>query len=439
MKTELYRYSIHPLVVKVNRETELEIRPSGEPYQFRANKEYVLRVCGMTRRSAEPAGPQGEEVPATIQNGCLCFRYTFDKEEAYSIRVYQKKAGQKRPELQKNYLRLSVYALEDDLFALRPLKGDFHAHSCRSDGKETPAVVAANYRAVGFDFMALTDHMSYGPSQETQAAYREVSLGMRILNGEEVHTPENYVHIVHVGGSASVNALYEEDDETYYEEVARIQQTLDMPEEYRFPYAACLWAIEKIRAVGGLAIFCHPYWLEDVYNVPEALTRAILKSNAFDAFELLSGVNAYENNLQTALYNDLRAEGCRMPVVGSSDAHHTVNPTNRFNRVFTIVFAEENTAEGILKAVKNRMTAPVEVFENSVDCNVQGPYRLVSYTRFLLEYYFAPQTQFFCLEEGLLMRQYALGNTAAGERLALLHDRTDRYYRKRFGRTVGQR
>ncbi len=425
MKTELYRYAIHPLVVPVNKQTEFTVQPLETQFTFDDTKQYTVKVCSLTRTPYGDYAPQGNECECTVQNGCLCFAYCCDREEECFIRIYQ--TGKK-----DMLVELSVYALEADLFALRPLKGDFHVHTCRSDGKETPAAAVSSYRAQGFDFTVVSDHREYAPSVEAQKAFADIPLGMRIVNGEEVHTPGNYVHIIHFGGNRSVNALYENEMDDYYAEVEEIMQTEELPYEDAFTYAACIWAARKIKEFGGLAVFCHPFWIADMYNVPPELSRLFLMGTEFDAFELIGGQTAHENNMQTALYNELRAQGCAMPVLGASDSHGTIN-RGLFNKMYTIVFAQENETKSILSAVRKGMTAPVEVYADSVNYSVHGSYRLVSYTRFLLEHYFAPQA-LLCQEEGILMRLYLLGDKQAGERLAQLKDRTDDYYKKRFGK-----
>ena len=58
----------------------------------------------------------------------------------------------------ENMACFRVYAVEEDLAELRAFKGDTHLHSNRSDGEGTPFEVACQYRAAGYDFIAITDH-----------------------------------------------------------------------------------------------------------------------------------------------------------------------------------------------------------------------------------------------------------------------------------------
>lgn len=420
MKTELFRYSITPGIVKIGEATTLCINTLEPQLAFTADNAYKIEVWGLTRVTFSEFATHDNVFDVKAKDGKLVFTFSFDLESEYFVRVFEQDSN-------KHFLQLSVYALEEDLYALRPLKGDFHIHSCRSDGKESPAVVAANYRKSGFDFMAVTDHHRYDPSKEAQDAYADVPLGMLILNGEEVHTPDNYVHVINFGGDSSVNDMYRADEDRYYADIQHIIDTNDLPYEDKFTYAANMWAVEKIRATNGLAVFCHPHWINNTYNVPDSLSIAFLKNNIFDAFEVIGGQSAHENNMQTALYHQLRSEGVKIPITGASDSHGTIINSGLFNKMYTVVFAQDNTRDSIVHAVKDFMSVAVHVYEDSVNYNVHGSYRLVSYAGFLIENYFA-LTQQLCEEEGILMRAHSLGDSGATQRLAQLKQRTDNFY-----------
>jgi len=418
MKTELYKYSIFPLLNPTGSPVKLSISAREPQLAFNPKKKYKIEVYSLVRPTAGKFQIDGNVFYPEPQNGALNFEYIFEDEAEYYIRVFYDGES-------KQFLQLSVYAMREDLFALRPLKGDFHVHTCRSDGKEHPAVAAANYREAGFDFTALTDHLRYEPSVEAQKAYQGVQLGMAIINGEEVHSPDNFVHVVHFGGSSSVNALFEYDDDDYRRQVQEIVDQGDIPYDDKFVYAANRWVSERIRERGGLSIFCHPHWINNTYNVPDSLSRAFLENGVFDAFELIGGQSSHENNMQTAFYNQLRSEGVSIPITGASDSHGTFN-SNLFDKMFTVVFAQANAGPSIIEAVKQGMSAAVEVYSGG-EYSVHGSYRLVSYTRFLLEYYF-PHTRNLCSPQGRLMRDYFEGVPRAGERLGEVAGVTDDFY-----------
>ena len=138
------------------------------------------------------------------EQGCLSFEHTFTGEQEHSIRLH-------RGEETAPFLRTSVYSLEEDLFRRRPYLGDFHLHSCYSDGVETPEFVAAMYRQEGYDFMCLTDHGRMDSSRRAISFYEGLPLDFKIHPGEEVHSPGNPVHILNFGGDFSVDVYKRQD------------------------------------------------------------------------------------------------------------------------------------------------------------------------------------------------------------------------------------
>ncbi len=432
MKNELYFYLALPSVFCVGKKTPITVKPLDSRYAFKTDGAYTVQVLPLTRNRMKLDLPAMTALPE-VKDGCLYFDWTFDAEEEYFLRIF---SGEQR------LTQLSVYALNADLYALRPLKGDTHVHSCRSDGRETPEVVAANYRAAGFDFMALTDHRRFEPSLEAIAAYADVKLGMTQMTGEEVHSPKTYLHIVHFGGQYSVNQIFRDDEDAFLRDVSWIMRTAKIPfedEDTRYVYASALWCVEQIRKAGGVAILPHPHWISNVFNVPDELTKAFFLDDVFDAFELIGGQSAHENNFQTQLYYAMREEymekrGKRMalPVLGASDSHGTIN-AGWFNRKYSVVFAADRQPESILSAIRAGLSCAVEVYEDSSNYTVHGPYRLSRYARFLCENYF-PRTQKLCEPDGALMREYRLGLEGAAETLYARRNVTDRFSAQYFGR-----
>ena len=80
--------------------------------------------------------------------------------------------------------------------------------------------------------------------------------------------------------------------------------------------------------------------------------------------------------------------------------------------------------DSITSAIKNHLSVAVECEVGEKE-RVHGSYRLVKYTRFLLDYYF-PAHDELCVEEGRLMREYALGSTEAGTALTALAPRVEK-------------
>jgi hypothetical protein len=280
-------------------------------------------------------------------------------------------------------------------------------HSSASDGKEAPAYVAAACRQIGLDFMALTDHRNYAASLEAQAAFAGLPVDLRIYPGEEVHAPGNRVHIVNFGGSFSVNQRFADDPAAYQAEVQALSAGLtDLPPDYRAEYASCLWCYCQIQQGGGLAIFCHPYWLfEDFarFNVPEGLIARHLAELPFDALEVVGGYSRREytsNYLQTARYYAASAAGRLIPAVGVSDAHGC-QTGELFGWYYTIAFSPSGDLPDLVRSIRSGYSVAVEAHPD-LPPRAHGPFRLVVFAQFLLREVFPWHDQL-CAQEGRLM------------------------------------
>ncbi|MDP3176964.1 MAG: hypothetical protein Q8M76_03600 [Spirochaetaceae bacterium] len=416
MKTELQNYSIFPKVVPAGRSVRIRIAPRGAHAAFDPEAEYLLRFMPL-QENVEPLGL--EAYPSAVlrsEGGELSFERAFVGEQEHYVRIYR------LPDRKVETVQLSLYSLPPDLYERRPLRGDTHAHSSYSDGKEYPDIVAANYRKAGYDFMAITDHERWEPSGIAARAFAGFPVDLRIFPGEEVHAPGNHIHIVAFGGDWSVNELFRRDKAAYRREVLALMAEREVPPGVdAFEYAACRWVFDRIREAKGLGVFVHPHWISKVYHVPDRMTERLFENAPFDAFELIGGHPQISNNLQTAFYNDARARGLRIPIVGASDSHGTING-EWFDRMYTIVFALGDGKDDIVEAVKGLYSVAVEHYEGE-HYRVYGPYRLVKFAIFLLEEYF-PIHDELCFEEGRLMKELACGDPEAAAALGRLSGRT---------------
>ena len=431
---QLNNYDVFPKVLAAGRETTVHIRALGNRTVFGEDKEYTVAVCELDGGNPHHFPKTGSftHVKAVCDaEGTLSFTYAFPTEQMYFLRVL---------EGDHFHCELNVYAVGDDLVGRYPFLGDLHMHTCRSDGSQIPAVVCAEYRRFGYDFTVISDHHRYYPSLEAIEAYRGVPTEMTIVPGEEVHLPPVHdksgdVHIVNFGGEYSVNGLVEATQiwekgkdlkyralrtenvpdvmtqDEYSDELEAYAATLDIPDDIdRIPAAICSWAFAQIKKAGGLAIFAHPNWIENVYHVPEKLTDWLFEKREFDAFEVLGGERYYEQNgFQTARYNDERAKGHRVPIVGSTDSHSCYDTNKGYDVCSTIIFSPENERKALIESVRGFYSVAVDTI--SKEFRVVGEARFVRYVTFLLQYYF-PLHDDLCFEEGRLMKQYATGTAA---------------------------
>ena len=422
-------YEIYPAVVPTDKPTEMTVAPAEKAFIFPDGTPYRLIIIPIDGDEPDYQFPIAREVvDVTAEGGVLRFTHTFRGEQEFLIQMEY---------AEKKVTEFYVYALAEDLYKLRPLRGDFHSHSFRSDGKRDPAALAGHYREQGYDFDALTDHNRYYPGGEIDETYAGVKMGFTRVYGEEIHAPTSTVHIVHVGGKQSVAAKYVHEREAYEAEVTEYETRVpaEIPESYRYRYARAMWAADKIHEAGGLAIFAHPYWRPSgrVHNVRDEFAQILLKSGMFDAYELIGGMGQVGNNRSVAMWAELRAEGVTIPVVGSSDVHG-IEKAGTFPHYFTICFAEANENDAIIGAVRAGNCTAVEAVgdEYARQYRCYGSLRLVSYAQFLLKTYF-PRRQRICQGEGTAMRAYAMEDAPA-ELIELLAEQSARFEDRFFGR-----
>ncbi len=458
INNHLHNYDIYPKVFPENKEIEICIKPLGKHVEFSKDADYRIVVCpfftGVPHNYPELENFV-EIKPALGDDGILRFTHAFKDEQEHYIRLYDD--NEDDPE---KIFQLSVYSLKEDLVGRYPFKGDLHMHTCRSDGKQSPAIVSSYYRKYGYDFFAITDHRRYYPALEAMDAFKDVPIEFRILPGEEVHLPRvgcynNDVHIVNFGGKYSVNALisdsahnlevgtseslrsYEGKEcpeiitpEQYKDEVLALAETLDIPDGVpKFSYASCVWIFNHIKNAEGLGIFAHPYWISNVIQVPEVLTDYLLETKPFDAFEVLGGELNYEQNgFQTQKYYEDRAKGRNYPIVGSTDSHSCFN-NDKALCASTIIFSPENEREALIDSVKKFYSVAIDSI--STEFRIVGDFRLSKYACFLMQNYF-PLHDDLCYEEGRLMKDYACGDADAGETLKFISGRMAKQRRKYF-------
>ena len=421
-------YAIYPAVVPSNKETDMAIIPTEKAFYFVEDSKYELTIIGQD--NDEPnykCLTSHEKITVEGHGGVLRFAYTFAGEQKYLILI--------KKEDETLLGTVALYALHEDLYDLTPLKTDLHSHSCRSDGARDPSAEAGHYREQGYDCFALTDHNRFYPGGEIDETFDGVETSFFRIPGEEVHAPGSIVHIVHIGGKSSVDEIYCKDEARFTRETDEYMTKVPshVPEQYRERYAKSMWATDKIHEAGGIAIFPHPFWLpgsSKTHNVCVEFAKILLRSGMFDAYELIGGMKQLGNNLSVALWSEMREEGVKIPVVGSSDVHK-FEKSVEFPHQFTICFAKTATPDGVKEAIKAGNTVAVEAtgteYERHHRC--YGSLRLVMYAQFLLAHFY-PKAQRIATSEGVAMRAYAIGE--AEKELVEVQAKYAKDFRDRF-------
>lgn len=427
-------FDIWPKVVRADRETTITIKPLFRHSEFKSGEQLKVRYV---RDDGNVDGGGCEpwvaftEIPFEQDGGMLRIKHFFAGENEHTFRLVAVDQEQK----EKLIANLHVFSLKADLFELRPFKGDFHLHSFCSDGLESPAYVAASTRKVGMDFMALTDHHRYEPSLEAIAAMEKLPTDLRCYPGEEVHCPNSPVHVVNFGGAFSLNNIFRNDEERFRTETSVYEEKLssDIHPSLRYQIAAAEWSFDQIRSGGGVSIYCHPYWRpEERYYVHSKVNDTIIDRQRFDALEVIGGFYRHQmesNALAVAHYQEARAKGQKIPVVGVSDSHGC--DRDLFGWYYTVVLAHSVEFKDIAEGISSLNSVAVEAVEGEFP-RVVGPFRQVRYIYFLLREYF-PLHDKLCREEGGALLDVLSGDTTAEKRLAGLKGRVPALLDKYWG------
>lgn len=363
-------FSMTPNVVKVNEKTKFIVK-SVFP-QLSLSGTYAVFVSPYSEFDYKPFNLSRDFIfSVDAHEGVLEFEYTFNKEQLFRVIVGEQRGGDV-------YIltRSDVYALESDLYDLKPLRGDLHCHTVFSDGFETPDMVVKAAKKHGFDFIAVTDHNSYEGS--VQAALFNDS-DITVIHGEEYSSNFTNMHIISLGAKQPLP----EEKYNVVPDSGNVKSSVE--------YIRGLLA--DIKENGGLSIMCHPFWkplsTEKRMDVPLSTVRELLAENEFDAMEIVSG--SLDGDLMTTLLQhnmaiEYGATPDKIAYIGITDSHmYSTDPI--CGKHFTIVFCNSNSEEDILEAIKAKRSVAVQLVDkNNAMCF--GQLRFCMYANYLLKYFY---------------------------------------------------
>ncbi|MFI8521394.1 CehA/McbA family metallohydrolase [Streptomyces sp. NPDC085481] len=194
-------------------------------------------------------------------------------------------------------------------------RGDCHLHTVYSDGRRTPAEVAALARAAGLDFLTTTEHNTHA-GHGAWAAHAGDDL--LILLGEEVTTRNGHVLALGTEPGTFVDWRYR----------AR---------ENRFGHFA-----REIRRAGGLVVPAHPQATCIGCAWKSGLGDA-------DAVEVWNGPYTPDDEVALAGWDAALARGRWTPAMGNSDAHRDPDLVGTPQ---TVVLADELSRDAILDGLR---------------------------------------------------------------------------------------
>jgi predicted metal-dependent phosphoesterase TrpH len=198
-------------------------------------------------------------------------------------------------------------------------RGDLHTHTVHSDGRRTPAELAADARAAGLDFLASTEHNTTSAGLGWGA---HAGPDLLVVDGVEVTTRDGHWLALGVAPGGSV--------------------------EWR--YRAADGAIDRVlaglRGRGGLAVAAHPFC-----PLPGCAWR--FGWPAMDAVEVWNGPWTPDDEAALAAWDRLLAApagggGRFLPAVAGSDAH---GPGDRVGHPHTVALADGLDRRSVLAAL----------------------------------------------------------------------------------------
>jgi hypothetical protein len=219
-------------------------------------------------------------------------------------------------------------------------RGDCHIHSWYSDGRRTPAQIAALARAAGLDFINSAEHNTHASHAHWADAADDDLL---ILLGEEVTTRNGHVVALGTDPGTFVDWRYRARDN-------------------RFGHCA-----RRIRRAGGLVVPAHPHatcvgcgWR---FGFGEA-----------DAVEVWNGPWTPDDEVSLADWDSALALAVRtgrrwVPAMGSSDAHRDPDPVGTPQ---TVVLADDLTRPAILDGIRAGRSYVAESQDVSLSFSATG-------------------------------------------------------------------
>ncbi len=222
-------------------------------------------------------------------------------------------------------------------------RGDCHLHTVYSDGRRTPAEMAAEARAAGLDFITSTEH-------NTPAAHGAwgpyAGPDLLVLLGEEVTTRNGHWLALGVHPGQFVDWRYRARDG----ELGRYQR--------------------EVHDSGGLCVAAHPYG-------PCFACSFKFSYRDFDAVEVWNGEWTPDDEVALAEWDrgltaSLRpgAGGAWLPAMGNSDSH---DADDRVGHPQTVVFAEGLDRESILAGIRAGRTWIASSADVDLALTAEGP------------------------------------------------------------------
>jgi hypothetical protein len=208
-------------------------------------------------------------------------------------------------------------------------RGDLHTHTVHSDGRHTQASLAALAREEGLDFIGSAEHNT---SSATRTWGRVPTGDLLVVCGEEVTTRAGHWLAMGLPAGTWVDWRYRPADDR----LAAVTR--------------------RVRALGGIAVACHPY-------VPIPGTRWDFGYDFanMDAVEIWNGPWTLDDQTALAAWHAELTAGRFLPAVGSSDSHHPGQPVGRAQTVARLATLSTGAVVGAVRRGHTWLAESAEV------------------------------------------------------------------------------
>ncbi|MGW1890059.1 CehA/McbA family metallohydrolase [Streptomyces sp. NPDC002004] len=221
-------------------------------------------------------------------------------------------------------------------------RGDCHLHSWHSDGRRTPAEIAALARAAGLDFINSSEHNTHSAHAHWAD---QAGDDLLVMLGEEVTTRNGHVVALGTDPGTFVDWRYRARDN-------------------RFGRYA-----REIRRTGGLVVPAHPHATCVGCNWKFGFGEA-------DAVEVWNGPYTPDDEVTLAEWDNTLVAAARegrrdwLPAMGNSDAHRD---PDRVGMPQTVVLADDLTREAVQEGIRAGRSYVAESSAVQLSFSVSGP------------------------------------------------------------------
>ncbi|HPO89507.1 MAG TPA: CehA/McbA family metallohydrolase [Victivallales bacterium] len=208
-------------------------------------------------------------------------------------------------------------------------KGNFHCHSCWSDGEAKPENVVKFYKFVGYDFVGISDHNILTELKNQK------NLDICEIPCSE-YTGENYCHILAIGVSKAVKP---ESNSQKSDKLSILQD-----------------GINKSIEAGGIPVIAHPFWY---WTLDADIIKKTKNCYHFEICNASPDCNSFPLpgfEPGDELWDQLLSSGRKFYGLASDDAHNYYTPYNPrapfAGKAFNGIFSTKLSPKNILNSLK---------------------------------------------------------------------------------------